>query len=67
MAKSKRTRDKETKVASWLCDAYGIEGDEVGDFKPDARDLIQFMAANGWSFYPNAVIQTTEQSMMESK
>lgn len=48
MTKSKITRDKEAKIASWLFDSYSNDNEVESDFRPDARDLINYLKANGW-------------------
>jgi len=60
MSKSNRRRDQENKVAQWLSDAYGEDGETEVDFRRDARDFIKFMEANGWALRPTAVAARKE-------
>jgi hypothetical protein len=53
---SKRTQDKVDKAAAWLCDNFGKDGEDIPDWRRDARDFIAFMKANGWEFRPTVMI-----------
>jgi hypothetical protein len=48
MSKTRRRMIKEDTVAAWLCDAFGEKGETMQNFRPDARDMLRFMRANGW-------------------
>jgi hypothetical protein len=58
MSKTRRRMVKEDTVAAWLCDAFGADGETMQNFRPDARDLLRFMRANGWEFkYDQKLLQ----------
>lgn len=62
MATTKRTRERVEHVAEWLLDAYGMDGDEMSDFKAEARDLIAYMRAKGWDWRPYVQVVHEERS-----
>lgn len=52
MTTSKIQQDIQGKVAGWLCDEFGSEGETDQMYKADARDLLAFMKSNGYRFTP---------------
>jgi hypothetical protein len=51
MAKSKIVKERESLIAGWLYDSFSHPDEVEGDFKPDARDLINFLKSHGWELH----------------